>query len=39
MTKYVREKYPIEKYSFKDSTNKKEVSFSKLKDKEDIKSS
>ncbi|MGH1521087.1 MAG: FAD-dependent thymidylate synthase, partial [Nitrosopumilus sp.] len=38
MTKYVREKYPIEKYSFKDSTNKKEVSFSKLKDKEDIKS-
>ena len=38
MTKYVREKYPIEKYNFKDSTNKKETVFSKLKNKEDIKS-
>ena len=38
MTKYVREKYPIEKYSFKDSTDRKEKIFSKLKNKEDIKS-
>ena len=38
MTKYVREKYPIEKYSFKDSTDKKEKPFSKLKNSSDIKS-
>lgn len=38
MTKYVREKYPIEKYSFKDSTDKKEKAFTKLKNQEDIKS-
>ena len=38
MTKYIREKYPIEKYSFKNSANKKETNFSKLKNKEDIKS-
>ena len=38
MTKYVREKYPIEKYSFKDSTDGKEKLFSKLKISSDIKS-
>lgn len=38
MIDYVREKYPIEKYSFKDSTNGKEKSFSKLKNENDIKS-
>ena len=38
MTKYVREKYPIEKYNFKDSEDKKEKIFSKLKNQEDIKS-
>ena len=38
MIKYVREKYPIEKYKFKDSIDKKEKSFSKLKREEDIKS-
>ena len=38
MTKYIREKYPIEKYSFRNSENKKETKFSKLKNKEDIKS-
>ena len=38
MINYIREKYPIEKYSFKDSTDKKEKLFSKLKDEKDIKS-
>ena len=38
MTNYVREKYPIEKYNFKDSTDGKEKSFSKLKNDSDIKS-
>jgi thymidylate synthase ThyX len=38
MVKYVREKYPIEKYSFKDSTDTKEKLFSKLKNESDIKS-
>ena len=38
MIKYVREKYPIEKYSFKDSADGKEKLFSKLKNEEDIKS-
>jgi len=38
MINYVREKYPIEKYSFKDSTDKKEKLFSKLKNESDIKS-
>jgi len=38
MINYVREKYPIEKYSFKDSTNGKEKLFSKLKNELDIKS-
>ncbi len=38
MVNYVREKYPIEKYSFKDSTDGKEKLFSKLKNKSDIKS-
>ncbi len=38
MINYVREKYPIEKYSFKDSTDGKEKSFSKLKNESDIKS-
>jgi thymidylate synthase ThyX len=38
MIKYVREKYPIEKYSFKDSTDTKEKLFSKLKSESDIKS-
>ena len=38
MIKYVREKYPIEKYSFKDSTDGKEKLFSKLKISSDIKS-
>ena len=38
MIKYVREKYPIEKYSFKDTTDEKEKSFPKLKVKGDIKS-
>jgi len=38
MIKYVREKYPIEKYSFKDSKDGKEKSFSKLKQEIDIKS-
>ena len=36
--KYIREKFPIEKYSFKDSTDQKEKSFSKLKQQDDIKS-
>ena len=39
MINYVREKYPIEKYSFKDSTDGKEKSFFKLKNEADIKSS
>lgn len=37
MIKYVREKYPVEKYSFKDS-NGVEMLYSKLKNDEDIKS-
>ena len=38
MIEYIREKYPIEKYTFKDSTDKKEKLFSKLKNEGDIKS-
>ena len=38
MVNYVREKYPIEKYSFKDSKDNKEKLFSKLKIDTDIKS-
>ena len=38
MVNYIREKYPIEKYSFKDSTNGKEKLFGKLKNEIDIKS-
>ena len=38
MINYVREKYPIEKYSFKDSRDGKEKEFSKLKNESDIKS-
>ncbi len=38
MIEYIREKYPIEKYTFKDSTDKKEKLFSKLKNDVDIKS-
>ena len=38
MINYVREKYPIEKYSFKDSKDGKEKSYSKLKNENDIKS-
>ncbi len=38
MINYIREKYPIEKYSFKDSKDGKEKLFSKLKNKSDIKS-
>lgn len=38
MINYVREKYSIEKYSFKDSTDGKEKSFFKLKNEADIKS-
>ena len=38
MINYVREKYPIEKYTFKDSNDGKEKSFSKLKNELDIKS-
>lgn len=38
MINYVREKYPIEKYSFKDSDDGKEKPFSKLKQEQDIKS-
>jgi thymidylate synthase ThyX len=38
MINYVREKYPIEKYFFKDSQDGKEKSFSKLKNETDIKS-
>ena len=38
MVNYIREKYPIEKYSFKDSTDGKEKLFGKLKNEIDIKS-
>lgn len=38
MIRYVREKYPIEKYSFKDSRDGEEKLFSKLRDESDIKS-
>ena len=38
MIAYVREKYPIEKYTFKDSTDGKEKLFLKLKNERDIKS-
>lgn len=38
MINYIREKYPIEKYSFKDSADGKEKLFSKLKNESDIKS-
>jgi thymidylate synthase ThyX len=38
MINYVREKYPIEKYFFKDSKDGKEKEFSKLKQEQDIKS-
>ena len=38
MIDYVREKYPIEKYNFKDSKDGKEKLFSKLKIESDIKS-
>ena len=38
MISYVREKYPIEKYYFKDSDDGKEKAFSKLKQEGDIKS-
>jgi thymidylate synthase ThyX len=38
MINYVREKYPIEKYSFKDSLDGKEKSFSKLNQEGDVKS-
>ena len=38
MIAYVREKYPIERYSFKDSTDGKEKSFLKLNEENDIKS-
>ena len=38
MIKYIREKYPIEKYCFKDSKDGKEKLFAKLKNESDIKS-
>ena len=38
MINYVREKYPIEKYRFKDSKDGKEKLFSKLKNESDMKS-
>jgi len=38
MISYVREKFPVEKYSFKDSNDGKEKLFSKLKNSADIKS-
>ncbi len=38
MIKYIREKYPIEKYTFNDSKDGKEKTFSKLKEEKDIKS-
>ena len=38
MVNYIREKFPIEKYTFKDSSDGKEKLFSKLKQESDIKS-
>lgn len=38
MVKYIREKYPIEKYTFKDSKDSTEKLFPKLKEENDIKS-
>lgn len=38
MINYIREKFPIEKYTFKDSRDGNEKSFSKLVDEKDIKS-
>ncbi|MCV0367536.1 MAG: FAD-dependent thymidylate synthase [Nitrosopumilus sp.] len=38
MINYIREKYPIEKYSFKDSVDGKEKLFPKLKNESDIRS-
>ena len=38
MVKYIREKYPIEKYTFKDSKDNTEKLFPKLKEENDIKS-
>ena len=38
MIKYIREKYPIEKYTFKDSKDSTEKLFPKLKEENDIKS-
>ncbi len=38
MITYIREKYPIEKYIFRDSNDGKEKPFSKLKNERDIKS-
>lgn len=38
MIKYIREKYPIEKYTFNDSNDGREKEFSKLKIEDDIKS-
>ena len=38
MLSYIRERYPIEEYSFRDSTDRKEKRFSKLKEKRDIES-
>ena len=38
MTAYVREKYPIEKYSFRDSADGREKKFARLGSKQDIKS-
>lgn len=39
MIKYIREKYPIERYSFKDSADNKNKLFGKLKIESDIKTS
>jgi len=38
LTNYIREKYPIEKYNFKDSTDGKEKLFTKLRNELDLKS-
>ena len=38
MVIYIREKFPIEKYTFKDSSDGKEKSFSRLVDEKDIRS-
>ncbi len=38
MITYIREKYPIEKYIFRDSNDGKEKPFSKLKNERDVKS-